>query len=286
VHLNSSKAGGLGSLAARMAGVPRIVFTSHGLAYDEPRFILFRFAIFLATWTTFLLSQVVICISEDSARRARSLPFCGKKVHRIYNGLREPDFHTREEARAEILARAGDIPADAPWVGMISELVPNKGIPFAIRASENLMHSGVPFVLLIIGSGELEEPLRAQIERRGLGKHVRLLGYIPRAATLMRAFDLFILSSRKEGLPYVLLEAGLASLPVVATDIPGVTDIIDDGVSGALCPSNDYERFADSISGLLEDPSLRDRFGSKLRTKVQENFSIEQMVNETTALYH
>lgn len=285
VHLNSSKAGGLGALAARIMRVPRIVFTSHGLAYDEPRFFFARFVIFVATWLTFVLSHAVICISKDTTKRARRLPFCKSKVYLVYNGLREPEFLDRDEARKQILSLHHDIPQNVPWIGTISELVPNKGLSFAIRACEELQKSGQAFVFLIIGAGDLQPSLSAIIHNHGLGERVRLLGYVARAARLLKAFDVFTLTSRKEGLPYVLLEAGYATLPVAATNIPGIDDIVEDGVSGALCPPRDPERFADTLAELLADGNLRARFGENLRAKIERDFNFEKMVRDTVSLY-
>jgi glycosyltransferase involved in cell wall biosynthesis len=285
VHLNSSKAGGLGALAARLSGVQRIVFTSHGLAYDEPRFFLSRFAIFLATWMTFLLSHRVICISKDTAHRATRLPFCARKVRLIYNGLHAPEMLEHDKARAQLLSVFPDIPADVPWIGTISELVPNKGLPYALKACEILRRSGERFVFLIVGSGELHQSLTALIAERGLTEHVRLIGYVAQASKLLQAFDIFTLTSRKEGLPYVLLEAGFASLPVAATNIPGINDIVEDGKSGALCPSDDPELFAHALSELLEDETLRTRLGSSLKKRVEADFNFEKMLSGTLAVY-
>ncbi|HQT83078.1 MAG TPA: glycosyltransferase, partial [Candidatus Paceibacterota bacterium] len=99
VHVNSSKAGGIGTLAARLARIPRIIFTSHGLAYDEARAPLARALIACATWITFCLAHRVIVLSKDNERRGKRLPFCGKKVTLIYNGIEPVAYCSREEAR-------------------------------------------------------------------------------------------------------------------------------------------------------------------------------------------
>jgi hypothetical protein len=99
VHLNSSKAGGIGALAARTCSVHNIVFTSHGLAFEEDRPALARLIIRLMTWFTFLLSHQVIVISKDNAERAARMPWCAKKIHLIYNGIAESALLTREDTR-------------------------------------------------------------------------------------------------------------------------------------------------------------------------------------------
>jgi len=121
VHVTSSKAGGLGALAARIARTPRIVFTSHGLAYDEswrPRWQ--RTFILMASWLTMLLANCTIQISEDTCRRARSLPFLSKKVALVYNGIGQPTSCDRATARSELTASLGTaVSAHEPWVGCV-----------------------------------------------------------------------------------------------------------------------------------------------------------------------
>lgn len=285
VHLNSSKAGGLGALAARLVGVPRIVFTSHGLAYDEPRSRLSRTLIYIATWATFLLSHRIICISQDTAARARRMPLCKNKVSLVFNGFRAPAFVPREEARLRLASKTGPIPEKAVWIGAISELVPNKGLAYALHACNTLKRSGKEFVFLILGEGYLRPTLEDAIARMELEQHVRLLGFVPEAATLLKAFDISTLTSMKEGLPYVVMEAGHAQIPFAGTDIPGIRDIVDDGVSGTLSPTDDPERFADSISELIDEPHLRTRFAMRLNEKVVSEFSIEKMIENTKLAY-
>ncbi len=285
VHLNSSKVGGLGALAARLARIPRIVFTSHGLAYDEPRPIYAKALIFISTWLTFLLSHVVICVSRNTSRRAARLPLCKSRVRLVYSGIEPPTFLSEADARAELLRRTGPVPPNIPWIGTVAELVPNKGLGYALRACEELKRSGRSFVFFIIGGGDQERMLSDAIANRGLAQEVRLLGYIPGAASLMKAFDIFTLTSRKEGLPYVLLEAAHAGVAVAATDIPGIDDVIENGVSGALSNPDDAQQFADTLIELLDDNALRTRFASALQKSVAEDFSTDRMVRSTTALY-
>jgi glycosyltransferase involved in cell wall biosynthesis len=278
VHLNSSKAGGLGALAARLTRIRRIVFTSHGLSYDEPRSLLAKGVIFFFTWLTFLLSHAVVCVSQDTARRAAKLPFCGTRVRLIYNGIEPPDYLSNADARAELLKRTDPVAPDALWLGTIAELVPNKGIGYALRACEEVKRSGRSFVFFIIGSGDQEKLLAEAVQKRGLAREVRLLGYVPDAARLLKAFDVFALTSRKEGLPYVLLEAG-------RTDIPGIRDIVENGRSGALANPSDPQQFADALCELIDDGELRARFADALKARVIREFDLRRMVRETEALY-
>lgn len=284
VHLHSSKAGGLGALAARVAGVQKIVFTSHGLAYDEDRNRVARALIWLATWVTFLLCHAVITISQDTYTRARRLPFCRGKIHLVYNGIAEHTLLTREEARAKLLPGIGT--DKRVWIGTISELVRNKGLTYLIRAAELLKQRGLSFVVCIAGTEGEERPLLENlIAQTGLSDQVRLLGFVPSGATYLRAFDIFTLTSVKEGLPYVLLEAAQAECAVVASNIPGVTDIID-STTGALVQSKNVEAIANALESLITDSAMRHNLGTALHTKVAAQFSLEKMFDQITVLYN
>lgn len=234
VHLNSSKAGGVGALAARLAGVPNIIFTSHGLAWDEDRNIFAKVAIYIATRITFLLSHKVITISKDNYDRARQCPLCRHKINLIYNGIQPMIFGSGEKIRAAL-------PAGATITGTIGELTKNKNQIALIEQARN----NPDMYVAIVGEGELRGMLEAKIKGCGLESRVKLFGFLP-AADVLKGFDEFALPSIKEGLPYVLLEAKQAGLAIVANRVGGVGEI---------------------LNGKLED------------------FSLEQMVTKTAALY-
>ena len=279
VHLNSSKAGGVGVVAARITGVRRIIFTSHGLAYDEDRNLLAKGLMWLATWATFLFAQKVIAISKDTFNRARRLPFCSKKIHLIYNGIREMNLKTRDEAMKELRITT------SPAVVALGELVRNKGYRYLIEAIGFLKQRNRAMMLYIMGDGDERQSLEKLITEKALEGQVHLLGYVPNGPSYLKAFDIFTLTSVKEGLPYVLLEAAQAELAVIGSEIPGITDIIENGVNGILVPPRDPETLLSSLILLHENPDLRRRLGANLKASIQENFSFDKMVEKTLELY-
>ncbi len=279
LHVTSSKAGGIGALAGRLFRVPKIIFTSHGLTVDEtwrPRFQ--RFLIFIATYYTIAAAHVSIMISKETYERALKIIGRKEKVAYIKNGITPVSFKSKEAAQAELHLH---IPHDHVLIGGIGELHPNKNWLQAMTAIAHLPHT---VHLAIIGSGEEYDTLKHQAQSLGIQERVHLLGYIPDAATYVRMFDIFMLPSKKEGLPYVLLEAGLAGLPVVATDLPGNRDIIESGIHGFLIEP-DYRVIATSLEMLIRDPGMRRTLGAALQEKVMAEFSIEHMVDNTLALY-
>jgi glycosyltransferase involved in cell wall biosynthesis len=273
VHLNSSKAGGLGALAARLAGVKNIIFTSHGLAWDEDRNIVSKTLIYLMSQLTFLLCSKVIIITKDNQRRVR-------KSYLIHNGVAPGLLMLKEEARAAL-----QIPQDALAVGALGELTWNKGYHLLLRAAQVLKREGKKFVLVIMGEGEERQFLETLIAEEQLQDCVKLAGFVPEGAKYLKAFDIFALSSVKEGLPYVLMEAGQAGVATVAANVGGVSDIVGDNISGLLVkPKNEHD-LAEKLSKLINDSTLRQKYGEALKSRVEQEFSIAKMTEETQRAY-
>ena len=236
VHLNSSKAGGVGAISARLSGVKKIIFTAHGWPFWERRNILSRCAIWLASWATVLLTHTTICISDYDLRIARRMPFVGRKAVRIYNGI---DLHMQFGSGEKI--RNAFING-ATITGTIGELNKNKNQQALIEQARNDSDMHVA----IVGDGENKQNLEEKIKKYNLGDRVKLFGFMP-ASDVIKGFDVFTLPSIKEGLPYVLIEARAAGLPIVANHVGGVGEILD--------------------------------------AKDMNYFSVERMIQKTTALY-
>ncbi|QQG46184.1 MAG: glycosyltransferase family 4 protein [Candidatus Niyogibacteria bacterium] len=281
IHLNSSKAGGIGSLAARLTGTPNIIFTSHGLAYDEDRNPLSRFIILIATWLTFLLSCEVIVISRNNHERARKLPFCAKKIHLIHNGFSPiAELLTREEARGRL-----GLPPNALILGTTAELTKNKGLRYLVQAGGALNKRGFNFLIYIIGSGEELNNLKTLAAKENISEKIRFSGFIPDAYLYLRAFDIFVFPSLKEGLPYALMEASFAQLPIVASDIGGNEDIVENDKTGFLVPPKNASALAEAVFKLAADEKLREKFGLNAKQKILKEFTIQEMLEKTIALY-
>jgi glycosyltransferase involved in cell wall biosynthesis len=282
VHGNSSKAGGLAALASRTVGGAHTIFTAHGWAFNEARPLWQRLLIWLAHYATVLLADRTICNSKATCHDARQMPFVRERLVVIHNGIGPIDFYTREDAR-ERLAPALSFPF---WVGTIAELHPTKQIPVLIRAFKDVAAKHADAALVLIGDGEERTRLERYVKRLDLEKRVVFCGHVDEAARSLPALDLFVLPSHTESLGYVLMEAGRAGLPVVASRVGGIPEIVESGVSGALVRPDSYHLLATALETLIADPSLRSRYASNLKVRVEEKFSLERMTQKTIALYH
>jgi len=280
LHLTSSKAGGIGTFAGRLLLVPNIIFTSHGLTMDEFWRPWWQQQLIAgATWTTLVLAHHSIMINTQTAHRARQMIGLRDKIHLIFNGISQFTVKPKSTSQHELRI---SIPATHQVIGGIGELHRNKQWVSVIK----IMPSLPPTVHLVImgQDGGEQRSLEKLIFELGLLDRVHLTGYTKGAQEHLGIFDIFILPSAKEGLPFVLLEAGLAGVPVIASDLPGNQDIITSGQDGILVNPNSTS-FAMAITMVLRDQSLQKQFITQLRQKILTRFSPRKMFRETFALY-
>jgi glycosyltransferase involved in cell wall biosynthesis len=294
LHLNSSKAGLLGGFAGRLVNainfitrrpLMRIVFTGHGWAFNEDRSDTQRFIIGAAHWFTIFFAHVVIAVSEKTAQDIRRLPLVSGRVVVVHNGVTPITLLSRVEARHQ-LHMPIEFPEETLVIGTIAELHKNKGLTYAISGIAQLLRLKSHNILFVIcGAGEEEQHLKEQIDELGLGAVVKLAGYQNEGARLLNAFDVFLLPSITEAFPYVILEAGHAALPVIATAVGGIPEAIDDMESGILIQPKNPGEVARAVQYLIEHPEKRSVFGTQLSARVRDRFSVGKMVEETLARY-
>jgi glycosyltransferase involved in cell wall biosynthesis len=284
LHLNSPKAGGIGSVVGKILGIKNIILTAHGWTFNENRGIFSKLIIIFLSWFTALLCHKTIVIADREMKQGRRMPFVKNKIVLIKNGVENIDFKEKKEAQKELFQHINKTPINnVLWLGTIAELHKNKGLEYAIGAVAKIE---TPVVFFIIGEGEERKNLERMIEKHNLENRVFLVGFLENAKEYLRAFDIFTLTSIKEGLPYTILEAGLAGLPVVASNIGGIPDIIDNGLNGILVEKTNIEQITKTIELMIRNPDQRKSFGLKLQEKVEKEFSLKQMLNKTLQLYN
>jgi len=297
VHLNSSKIGALGALAARLTSVPHIIFTAHGWAFNENRGIWSRGIIKLAYWATITLSHETIAVSEFMRQQVEPWPNIRHKITVIRNGIDSVQRMSKRDAREKLtiynaqLKEAYAKNPNALWIGTVAELHPIKGYEYAILALKEIVQdmevrAGAGKIMyVIIGDGEIRDELNRLINELGLAETVFMLGHVDHAAECMTAFDIFMLASLSEGLGYVLLEAGTSSLPVVATAVGGIPEIIEDMESGILVQPKNPHELAHAIRFFIQHPEETSVYGTALHDHVKKEFSIDGMVESTVKEY-
>lgn len=274
LHLNSSKAGGLGAFLGRLAGIRCIVFTVHGAPFREDRMFLVRGLMYFFTWLTCMLSHKVIAVSRRDAHDVGQMLFIKRKVVTIYNGI---PFHD--------VPHAPSSQSKETHIVTIGDLTKNKGHMYALEAINDLVKKGYPIKYFIEGEGEDRADLEKYIAENHLEDVVTLLGRTLKTADRLPEFDIFLLSSVKEGLPYVLLEAGRAMMPVVSTITGGTPEIIRHEHTGLLVRPKDVHQLAHELERLITDKKLARSLGVELHSHVVQNFSQAKMLAQTAQVY-
>lgn len=287
LHLNSSKIGALGALIGRIYGVKTIIFTAHGWAFAEDRNALSKILIKAINWFTILLAHHSIAISARMKKEMASFPGVDSKVVVIHNGLQAFKLLSRDAANLAFMSIMNGLAErmNTSRIGTIAELHPIKGLSYAVEAIAKLRDRGIAVTFIIIGEGEERARLEHKIKELRLENSVSLLGFLPDAERYLKAFDIFVMSSLYEGLNFSVLEAGLAELPVVASNVGGMPEIIEDNVSGTLVPARDSSALADALKKLIDSPSDRAELGAQLAERVRRDFSLDEMIRRTIALY-
>lgn len=256
IHLNSSKAGVLGSFAAKLEGNKNVVFTAHGFAFLEPH--AFKFIYFWAEKLASFLRKVIITVSEYDREQAIKYKLCPpEKLVTIHNGIEIND--------SEFQTTSYQLPATHLTIGTIAHDYPTKDLN-TLREAFALVKKDYPNAeLVIIGRGGTT-------------------GELPNTRAALEVFDIYVCSSVKEGFPYSILEAMRAGLPIVSTAVGGIPEAIEHGKQGLLVPPKNPEAMAMAIKKLIANPKLAEQLGRNARKKIKK-FSLKRMVEETEAVY-
>jgi glycosyltransferase involved in cell wall biosynthesis len=175
---------------------------------------------------------------------------------------------------------------DGPLAGMVSVLRPQKDPLLLVRAAARLLDEGrLPGRVAIVGNGPIEDRVRDEIDRLGVAPEVAWFPYRGAVGPYLAALDLFVLPSAWEALPLSLLEAMSCALPILATDVGGTPEAVDDGLNGRIVPQGDEAALAGALHDLLSDPRTRAAMGSAGRQRYEARFRLERMVDDTAALY-
>ena len=283
VHTHTSKAGFVGRLAAERAGVPMVVHTPHGNVFHG--------------YFSGPVTRACVWMERHAARRTDriiELTPGGIEEHLaegigqreqyrvIFSGIDTAPYAVAILQRAAKRRSLG-IEVDTPLVGAVGRLEPVKGFTYFVEAASRIAAEAPDVRFVLAGQGGEESRLRALAAP--LGDRFRFLGQQDDVAALMAALDVLIVPSVNEGMGRVLLEAGAAETPVVATCVGGIPDIVDDSETGLLVPPRDPEALARGVLELLRAPERLRLMGATARAKVVPHFSLESMVRRIEALY-
>ena len=288
VHTHTSKAGILGRLAAWMAGVPIIIHTPHGhVFYGHFGRSLSRIFLQMERLLGRITHHQIALTPEECNDYLRLRVSKPSNTTVIHSGIDLHRFIEKAKQRTRKREELG-IPPHALVIGYVGWLIPIKGVTYLISAMAKVAEKYPESLLVLVGKGddkgEEEFKLKEQVEKTGLEDKVRFLGWRSDVDEVMGCFDIFVLPSLNEGMGRVLVEAMAAGLPIVASRVGGIPDLVKDGKNGLLVPPADAPALSKAISGLLADKKNRNRMG-KAGKKMCLDYSAEAMVEQIDDLY-
>ncbi len=278
LHLNSTKAGVIGSLAAKKHPKTKVIYTVHGFILNEPLGALKRALYgFLERLAAKYRAYTIAVSKADYAALLAAGAASQNALKVVYNGLEPIDFLGRSAARQQL-----NLPAEGFIVGTIANFYKTKGLDILIEAIAALPSDVASYKLhaphfVIIGSGPEQKNLQQLIANRKLQNIVQLVTNQANAARLLKAFDLFVLPSRKEGMPFALLEALSAGLPIVATNVGGVREVL--GNEGFIVAPQNSQALHDVLEMVINEPARL------IPTSLSAEFSAEEMFSQTSEVY-
>jgi glycosyltransferase involved in cell wall biosynthesis len=285
VHCHSSKAGIIGRLAAFVNRTKKIVFTAHGFVFTDPTLSKKKKAFYLFLERLFgLFSTDIITVSHYDYRAGIQIGLPPRKLHVIHNGIQSEDIISESdwnEKQAKLQNSEKQI------IGFVGRFASEKNIDMIIRLAERMKgdRSSVSIEFWLVGDGKLEADYRRIVKEKGLGDLVRFLGNQDDVLSLMDQMHLLLITSHKEGLPYVLLEAMGRGLPVLSTDVGGIKEVLDPtGELDVLVTLNDDQKMYDKINMLLQQPTQREALGKRLLQNAT-TCTAELMCEKTKEIY-
>lgn len=278
VHTHASLAA---RLVAKQRGYP-VVLTRHTLGADVPpggfkpsRRLLYRSV-------AKIFSDATIAVSEACRERLLAEGVPSSAIELVYHGI---DTEPYLAARGDVWRQQLGLGADEKLLITVARLAPVKGLQHAVDAAAMLKQEQISFTWLFVGQGSELNNLQAQSDALGLGDNVRWLGFQHDIPGLLAAADIFVLPSLQEALGLAVLEAMAAGLPVVASQVGGIPELVNDGQEGLLVPAAASQELAEAVKRLLVDCVLAARLGVAGRQKVLDHFTVKTMQAQTDKVY-
>lgn len=227
--------------------------------------------------------EAVICVSEDLHQRCRSSGVPAERCVLVENGIDTEQF-VRTRSTAQAKAQLGLDPRRR-LIGAVGRLSPEKGFDYLLRAVLRLQEEGQGTELVIVGEGSEEAYLKNLASELGIRDRVHFLGYRADPRPVFEAMDVFALSSLREGLPNVVLEAAAMRVPIVATRIAGIPRVIDDRQTGLVVEPGSAEMLADGLAEVLNNEALRERVTREARRLIENRYSFACRIRKLASLY-
>lgn len=285
IHTHSSKAGIIGRWAARFAKIKIIIHTVHGWSFNDYQpLILKRLYIFLEKITARFTAKI-ICVSENDIKTGLRYKIAPReKFVLIKYGIPLEKFRKKEINKERKRKELG-IRNNGPVVGMISCLKPQKSPEDYVRAAIKIYDAMPGVNFLLAGNGILRNRCKNILKHSGIDGRFIFAGWRKDISEILDILDVFVLTSKWEGMSVAMIEALSKGKPAVVTDAGGAIELVKDGVSGYVTKPGAYEETAGRVVTMLKDKSLLSSMGREAELSIDESFDIKNMARNVDRLY-
>jgi glycosyltransferase involved in cell wall biosynthesis len=287
VHTNSNRRFE-GALAARLTGIPHLYLAHIEYEPDMPLFQ--RLPLSLGSFAQLMseLSDHVVAVS-NSVSATLATQVTGDKLQVIHNGIELSLFDTALANQSNRLKEELNIPLNSLLITAVGRIVPDKGFDYFVDVARLVLQKSQNNVHFIIAGGEenvnFTNLLKQKVIDYAIGDNFHFLGFRVDVADILAASDIFVLSSRKEGHPYVMLEAMASECAVVAFNCAGVEETIDEGISGFIVPIGDINAMAERLIMLIDSVTLRDSLAKSAKKRIKAFFTADKTATELMTVY-
>ena len=272
LHAHLPRAHVLAGIAGRLANIPTVA-TVHGMDINSDDLGIHRTT---GSWLT------VVC--QEAYVQALALGVPEERLTLIPNGVDTKVYNPRRSG--ERFRKSIGIPLDVPLVGFIGRFAPEKGPDQFIQAAEHIHKHRQDVHFVLVGEGPMEAELKKMIQDKGLTDSIILPGLLTDTHEIYPALDVFVQTSRVEGMPFTVLESMACGTPVVAIGVGGVPEIIVAGTTGLLSAQGDWAGVGNAVLKLLDDPVKKRQMGEAARKRVEESFNLDESTRRMSDLFH
>jgi glycosyltransferase involved in cell wall biosynthesis len=278
IHTHAYSAGTIGRISAFLAGIPVIISHNHSV-YDY-----YNMYYHFVEWLLSHITDRIICVSDIVQRFTNETQrINAKKLITIHNGIDSVCSVTGKEV-SDIRKELG-IPHNHTVISTIAHMEEHKGLDCLLESASLLLKSRSDISFLLVGEGTLKEEFKKLSVSLKIDKNVIFTGERSDVSEILLLTDIFVLPSLREGLPLVILEAMDCGKPIIATNVGGIPEVVDDGVTGILVPTGDFKALYNAMIELLNNTEKMKEMGNKGRRIFSEYFHSEIMVDKIEALY-
>lgn len=281
VHCHSSKAGIVGRMAAKKCGVPLIVYTPNAYAFQEPNISSMKKQIYILAerFLSRYATDITINVSKGEMNLAKKYHLDKEsKFCLIYNGIPQIELPDKQTLREEM-----GFNQDTYYVGVTARCAKQKDPYIFLKIAEKVVNAKPNIEFVYIGDGELYDEMCQWIRERGLEDKIHMLGFRPDAARIVGALDLYLSTALYEGLPYSVIEAMRAGVPIIATDVVGNNELVFEDINGKMFSAKNVNDGVKLIIEQIDDENIKKE---NVMTTFEKKFSLSTMMENLQILYY